>query len=285
MTLDSLRCFCAVVDTGSFRAAAERVLRSQPAVSQQMKTLEREVGHVLLERATCKMTPSGVALYARASRLLADADALARELRDFDESRVRELRLGTSDTTALYVLPPIVRQFARALPQTRLVIVNRPTEAVADQVARGELDLGIVTLPVRRAELEEQELFKQNLALVVPKQSAIGKRKRVNLQDLKGESFLLLDEHTRTGMLLREHFRAHSFEPQIVLDSGSFEVIKRYVAEGIGISFLPRNVISEADRLLTTVHVSGLPQVTIGVIRRRGAYKTFAEKAFRDLLG
>ncbi|MFA6239746.1 MAG: LysR substrate-binding domain-containing protein [Candidatus Hydrogenedentales bacterium] len=285
MTLDSLRCFCAVVDTGSFRAAAERVLRSQPAVSQQVKTLEREVGHVLLERATCKMTPSGVALYARASRLLADADALARELRDFDESRVRELRLGTSDTTALYVLPPIVRQFARALPQTRLVIVNRPTEAVADQVVRGELDLGIVTLPVRRAELEEQELFKQNLALVVPKQSTIGKRKRVSLQDLKDESFLLLDEHTRTGMLLREHFRAQSFEPQIVLDSGSFEVIKRYVAEGIGISFLPRNVISQADRLLTTVHVSGLPQVTIGVIRRRGAYKTFAEKAFRDLLG
>ncbi|MBX7255496.1 MAG: LysR family transcriptional regulator [Candidatus Hydrogenedentes bacterium] len=284
MTLDSLRCFCAVVDSGSFRAAAERVHRSQPAVSQQIKALERETGHVLLERATCKLTPSGAALYTRASRLLADADALSRELRDFDESRVRELRLGTSDTTALYVLPPIVRQFARALPQTRLVIVNRPTEAVADQVARGDLDLGIVTLPVRRAELEEQELFKQNLALVVPKQSPIAKRRSVILADLKDESFLLLDEHTRTGMLLREHFREQGFDPQIVLDSGSFEVIKRYVAEGIGISFLPRNVISGSDRQLALVNVSGLPQVTIGVIRRRGAYRTFAEKAFCDLL-
>jgi DNA-binding transcriptional LysR family regulator len=283
MTLDALRCFCAVLEAGSFRAAAQAVHRSQPAVSQQVKSLERELGTVLIERATCAPTPSGETLYARARRLLVEAEGIARELSDFDESRVRALRLGTSDTTAMYVLPPVIRRFARMMPQTRLVIVNRSTGAIAEQVLRGELDLGIVTLPVRHADLEERALFTQELVLVAPKRHRLGRAKRVALRDLSGEMFLQLDENTRTGQLIREFFRRAGFEPRVALDSGSFEVIKRYVAEGIGVAFLPRDVITRADRGLATITVPGTPRVAIGAIRRKGAYCTRAERVFLDL--
>lgn len=282
MTLESLRQFRALVESGSFRVAAERVHRSQPAVSHQLKALERELGHTLLDRKTCRPTPVGQQLYDRACQVLSDVDSLRQEMNDFDETRVRELRLGTSDTTALYVLPPVIRRFADTMPHARLVIVNRPTEAIANQVARGELDLGIVTLPTGHESLEERELFRQKLVLVLPTGHPLRSRRRVALSRLRNEHFLLLDANTRTGTLLRDHFRRIGFDPQVVLDTGSFEVIKRYVAEGVGVSFLPEIVITPTDHSLRIVHVPGLPEVSIGVVRRKGSYRTVAEEAFLE---
>ena len=284
MNLDALRCFCAIVDTHSFRLAAERIHRSQPAVSQQLKALEREVGHALLDRKRGEPTPAGRLLYKRAQQVLGAADSMARELADFDESLTQELRVGTSDTTALYVLPPHVRRFAKAMPHTRLVLVNRSSGAISERVLRGELDMGIVTLPMRHPALEEEELFQQRLVLVAPKAHPLARRKRITLSALREESMLLLDANTRTGALLREHFREAGFTPQVVLDSGSFEVIKRYTAEGIGLSFLPEDVVGSEDKGLATVTIPGLPRVPIGVIRRKGAYLSKAEQAFLRLL-
>lgn len=284
MTLEALRCFCAVVEAASFRRGAERVHRSQPAVSQQIKALEGAIGHPLLERKTCRLTPRGEVLYARARRLLNDSESLSRELEDFDEAADRELRLGASDTTALYILPPYVRAFSKAMPRTRLIIISRSSDATVDHVLRGELGLGIVTLPMAHEDLEEKALFPQRLILVVPRNHRLASRKRVTLSALQGEPMLLLDPRTRTGGLLREHFRVASFEPQVAIDSGSFEVIKRYVAEGIGIAFLPKTVVTKADRSLAMVQVPGLPRVTVGAIWRRGAYQTKAERTFLDLM-
>ncbi len=284
MNLEALRCFCAVIEEGSFRAAADRLHRSQPAISQQVKSLERELGHVLLERKTCRMTPMGSLLYDRARHILNEAESLTHELEDFDETQAGELRVGTSDTTALYVLPEVVRQFAQLMPQTRLAMVNRSSNAIAEQVARGDLDLGIVTLPVDKDELIERDLFEQQLVLVVPVGHALAARNRVNLSELSEEPFLMLTPHTRTGSVLRALFTREAFTPQVVLDSGSFEVIKRYVGEGIGVAFLPRIAVTPDDRQLATVSVPGLPRVRIGVIQRRHAYHTKAERAFLELL-
>lgn len=284
MTLESLRCFCAIVETGSFHAAADRVNRSQPAISQQLKSLERETGHILIERKTARPTPVGKTLYTRARKMLLDAEAMAREMNDFDESTSHALHVGTSDTTALYLLPPYIRRFAKRLPQTRLVLTNRSSDAIADLVARAELDLGIVTLPLHRPELSEEVLFRQRMVLVLPARHPLTKARPINLQFLKDEPFLLIDEHTRTGALLRSCFREAGFSPQIVMDSGSFEVIKRYVAEGVGLSFLPECVITPQDRRLRTRHLAELPEVAIGAIGRKGAYQSKAEQALLALL-
>ena len=125
MTLDALRCFCAIIEVGSFHRAAERIHRSQPAVSQQMRTLEDEIGNLLIERKTCSPTPTGRLLYDRARHILNEIESLARELEDFDEDEARELRVGTSDTTAMYFLPPIVRKFSDLMPKIPLILINR----------------------------------------------------------------------------------------------------------------------------------------------------------------
>lgn len=284
MTLDALRFFCALIEETSFRGAAERLHRSQPAVSQQIKALERELGHTLVDRKTCKPTPAGGRLYQRARHVLNQADSLAREIEDLDEAHAQELRVGTSDTTALYVLPPVVRAFSHSMPHTRLMLVNRPTDDIAEHVLRGELDLGIVTLPTSRAELAELDLFQERLVLVTPTNHSLAGRRQVRLAALKDEPLLLLSSGTRTGRLLREFFGESGFEPQVVLDSGSFEVIKRYVVQGVGSAFLPEVVVTKQDRGLAKVAVPGLPSVRIGAVWRRGAYQTKAELAFLRLV-
>lgn len=285
MTLDGIRCFCAVIDTGNFRLAAERVHRTQPAVSQQIKTLEREFGMVLLDRKTAKPTPGGSILYEKGKALIQGAEGIRQELAEFDELARYELRIGASDTNALYFLPPYIREFSKRMPQTRLAVITRSSDDIADEVQGGAIDLGIVTLPVARANLAARALFEQRLVLVAPRGHPLSGRKRVSLANLKDEAFVLLQRETRTGRLLEAFFQEHDFEPRVVLDSGSFEVIKRYVAEGIGLSFLPEIVVTHVDQQdLETIHVPGLPAIQIGAIWREGAYETKAAKAFLELL-
>lgn len=284
MNLDALRTFCALVDEGGFRRAAERVHRSQPAVSQQVKALERESGQVLFDRRRGRATAAGRLVYDRARVLLAAHDGLMRELADFDEARAGTLHLGASDTTALYYLPHAVRRFVEALPHAHLVVVSRSSDAIGEQVARGSLDLGIVTLPAAQDGLQAQDLFEQQLVLVVPRGHRLARAKGLLLEALADEPVLMLDPGTRTGAALEGALAARSFAPRRVLDSGSFEVIKRYAAEGVGLAFLPEVVVPEDDPALTKVRVEGLPAIRIGAIRRRGAYQSQAERVFLSLL-
>jgi len=284
VTLESLRCLCAIIETKSFRLAAERLHRSQPAVSQQLKVLEREAGHPLIDRKSGGPTPLGALLYARAREILQAVDSLSHEMADFESAASRELRVGTSDTTALYVLPPLVREFAARMPETRVVLVNRSSDAIAGLVREGGLDLGIVTLPADTPELEEAPLFRQRFVLVVPKSHALAAKKRVSLDALAGEPFVLLEEATRTGAMLRRYFAEHQFAPQVVMDSGSFEVIKRFVAEGVGISLLPEMVLGPNEAALQSVPMPGLPEVRLGAVWRSGAYQSKAQRAFVAML-
>lgn len=284
MTLESLRCLCAIIETGSFRAAAERLHRSQPAISQQLKSLEREAGQSLIDRKTSQPTPMGALIYEQGKQILESVESLAHEVADFESVASRELRVGTSDTTALYVLPPLVREFSVRMPETRLVLVNRSSAAIAAQVAEGALDLGVVTLPAGVAALEEAPLFRQRFVLVLPRDHALAKRPKLSLKALAAESFILLEEQTRTGALLRRFFAEHDFVPQVVMDSGSFEVIKRFVAEGVGLSFLPEMVIRPDDTALRAVPLAGLPAVSLGAIWRRGTYRSKAQRAFLEML-
>lgn len=285
MTLEGLRCFCAVVEARNFRRAAESLHRSQPAISQQLKSLETELRVPLLDRATCSPTPIGETLYARAKTILGLTNDLTKELSDFDESLGRHLSIGMSDTNALYFLPPFLKAFAEAAPNTHLEVTSRSSREIVQGVERGQLDLGIVTFPVVSPILDQRELFEQSLVLVVPKGHALAKRKHVRLRSLSNEAMILIDEDTRIGAALRTWFQSEDFTPHVALDSGSFEVIKRYVAEKIGISFLPERSVTRQDRdTLVTIRLLGAPVVSFGAVWRKGTYQTKAARMFLDII-
>jgi DNA-binding transcriptional LysR family regulator len=96
---------------------------------------------------------------------------------------------------------------------------------------------------------------------------------------------VLIQDETRTGAQLRRYFQAEGFEPVTVMDSGSFEVVKQYVAEGVGVSIIPELALTAADRRrLAQVHIPGLPRVAIGVVWRTGGYLSPAAQAFLRIL-
>lgn len=280
MTLEALRVLCAVIESRSFRSAAEQTHRSQPAVSQQIKSLEKQLGYPLIDRGTCAPTAAGKLVYERARKLLRDAESLRREIADLDEHIGRELRIGAGDTTALYFLPRIIRAFSKEQPQTRLVVTNRPTQGIISLLEQGGLDLGVITLPPTSGELECVELFQQKFVLVMHTSHRLSARRRIKLEQIKGEPLLMLDRATRTGEVLWSRLEERGLRPSPVLDSGSFEVIKRYVAENVGVSFLPSIAITPADKHLATAVVPELPTVTIGAAWRKGEYQSGAVRRF-----
>lgn len=285
ITLDSIHAFCTLIESGNFRSAAARLNCTQPAVTQKIKRLELELGQPLLDAFRRTPTPQGRLFYDRGRELLMRARNIVDEVQDIGGLPERELRVGTSDTNALYFLPPYVQKFSKAWPDIKLEIYSRSTDEIATEVVRGNLDLGIITLPLDHKGLETKTLFEQRVVLVVPQSHTLSSRTRVSLASLRDEAFVLLEASTRTGSLLQNFFAQENFAPGVVMYSGSFEVIKRYVAEGLGIAFLPEMVLTDTDRpALSTVRVANVPQVSIGVIWQKERYQSNAASAFVKLL-
>src|SRR5882757_1845774 len=152
MILDSgrLAAFTAVVRAGGFSKAANELGKTQSSVSQAVLLLERELGQKLFARDghTPRLTDAGRALLARATRILEEMALAHAELSALSELSFGELVLGTSDTLACYFLPPVFAAFRARYPQVELRIDNRPSPVVAERVSEGQVDLGIVSLPL-----------------------------------------------------------------------------------------------------------------------------------------
>ena len=285
MKLVQLQTFCALIEGGSLDAAAERVRLTQPAVSQHLRALETEFGVELYERRAGKATPAGDRLYRRARALLNAGADLRREMREFDES-AEELTVGASDTNALYFLPPYIRTFRNAHARTPLSVVCRPSGAIAEAVSRGEIDVGIVTLPVDAEGLAQRELDEQNLVLITPKKHALLGGKWGSPKRPREEPMVRREAAARTGGAIERFLAEHGILPNVVMRTGSFEVVKRYVTEGIGLSFVPERVLTAAERKsLGVLTVAGLPKLAVGVVWRAAGYQAIGARRFLNVLG
>ena len=208
-----------------------------------------------------------------------------REIHDFDETAV-PLRLGASDTSALYYLPKALSAFKRTNPAVQVALNTDSSAAVESSVFDGELDLGIVTLPATHSGLTSRVLYRQKLGLVVARQHPLARKDTVTLRDAEGLPFLFLDDGTRTGAALAAYFNAQGFAPDTILRSGSFEVIKRYVAEDLGIAILPDTVLRREDeQRLVIKPIENLPSVQIGAVWNPRAYLPRAASELLTLLG
>lgn len=272
MTIEGLKCFIAVVDTGSFHNAAKALMRTQPAVSQQIKALELESGGQLIDRKNSQLTARGKILYEKARTLLAQIENIGKQLDDFDEEAHRELRIGTSDTTARYTLPPVLKRFLKSHPKTSITLINRNSSAIQSEVLESKLDLGIVTNHTPRKFLHYEPLFKQRLVVAVPKKHPFTSKRSLTLEKVAGERLLILDNASRSGMLIRTIFSDAGLTPKVLLDSGSYEVIKAYIAAGMGISIIPEIMVTNSDTSIRSIRMKQLPHIPVGIIYKDGSF-------------
>jgi DNA-binding transcriptional LysR family regulator len=298
MELHRLRAFAAVAREGGFSRAARALGQTQSSVSQAVAALEREVGEPLFVRAGRRvdMTEAGRVLLAHAERAFAELDAAAGELAALRDLHAGTLAVGTSDTLATWLLPPVFGRFRARHPGVELRLDNRTSPAIAEQVAARRLDLGVVSLPLPAdlrldggrpdAALRIEPLADQPDLLICPPGHPLARRRRVTLADLDGEPLLLLDRSTASRAWLERRFAAARVRPRVAMEMNSVEVLKRLVELGFGLSIVPA---CAATGKLAAVSLSGLGKPrqvgiitpTVGPLSR--AARAFIEVA-RDLL-
>jgi len=249
ITLRQLRYLTSLERHRHFGRAAADCAVTQPALSMQVRELEREVGAELVERrpGEIALTDTGLDVAERAAQIL----TATRDLVDFVRHRdllSGRLKLGIIPTLAPYVLPRVLPRLAAKYPQLRLDVRETQTELLLDELGRGELDAVMLALPVEGADVETLALFDDAFLLAVPASDARPKRVRVNADDIDQERLILLEE----GHCLRDQALAFCATPRHDAPAGlgatSLATVMQMVANGYGVTLLPQVAVDAEGR-------------------------------------
>ena len=247
MEIRQLRSFVVLAEERHFGRAAARLHVAQPALSQQLKTLEREVGTRLLDRSTrrVELTEAGRLLQARALEVLASVDRTTGDLALLAEGRAGRVRLGFVGTATYDVLPRVARKVREELPDLELDLHGELlAPALLDQVRRGVLDLAVLRPgAVPPHGLVVQELRREPLVAVLPSDHPCSSLAEVPVAALAGSPFVTHPSSSRSTMqpLVLDVCRAAGFEPDVV-EVGETGTLVVLVAAGLGVALVPSSV-------------------------------------------
>ena len=239
--LKDLRYLVAVADARHFGRAAEKCFVSQPTLSAQLKKLEDYLGVQLIERQpkNVTLTEAGEQIVARARRMLEASEEVVTLARAHRDPLAGRLRLGLLPTIGPYLLPRVAQPIRKALPRLELRLYEYQTAQMLEKLEVGDLDLGILALPVDVEGLEARELFTEAFTVAVPDQHRLAKRDSVRVDDLDGETLLLLEDgHCLRDQALEVCSRVGTHEKQD-FRATSLETLRQMVATGAGITLLP----------------------------------------------
>jgi len=287
MELHQLRYFVAVAETSNFTRASERCHVSQPSLSQQIINLEKELKHKLFHRLGRKavLSEAGTVFLERARRILFEVDDSTRELQD-SPALERKITVGAITTLAPYLMPQLLALSRARLPHLQVNLREdfRPdlTKAVID----GELDLAIVSLPVKDPRISVEPLFSETLLLVVGKPHPLASKPEVTIEDLVDQTFILLGTGSSLLSQIQRFCGDHNFEPKIGYRCAQVATVKALVALGVGISILPQVTLGPEDRSRIIVKSLGDRTATreIGIIRHMQRYQSLGAEQFITLL-
>lgn len=271
MELHQLRYFLAVARTRNFSRAAEQCHVAQPSLSQQIMKLEDELDERLFERTkrAVALTPAGELFRGHAERVIEEVELArdkVREVRGLVRGRVA---LGALPTVAPYYLPARLRAFATAFPGIEVVVHEDTTAQLAAAVLAREIDVALVSLPVERAGLEAEEFFDENLLVVLPAGHALASKRKLVLDDLENEAFILMKEgHCLAGQAL-QFCRLNGFAPRVSFRSAQIETVQAFVAAGWGVSIVPEMARKPGVADVRYRALAGMTR-SIGVITRAG---------------
>jgi len=280
---------CAVIDRGSFSAAAETLGISQPAVSSQIRSLEERLGERLLDRSGrgVRVTEAGRVVERYARQVIALEDELERELGDVDGRIAGRLELGSSTGPGEVLLPGILGRFRQAHPDVTVSLVVHDSRTICDMVLEGVLDLGIVGAVREQRGLTLTPFLRDELVLITPPDHALAAAQAIALSDLA--SIELISQQAGSGVrdTLEAAFRAAGLPiVRSSMELGLQQSVKAAVLDGLGVSVISRGAVTAevADGRLAAVPVEGADLVrdfsTVRAAGRTPARLTTAFLAF-----
>ncbi len=289
MDFSQLEIFLSIAQEKSFSRAAEKMLRTQPAISIAIKRLEEELGETLFDRSSKAgtMTEAGRILHSYAQRIL--------NLRDEANSAISELRgmyrgrltIGANESTSLYLLPPLLIQYRQQHPRIKIEVYRNVSERIPNEVLERNLDFGFLTFDPQHPMLQSFEVFQDELVLVVNPKHPLARKKGVTVRELGQESFVAHNVKTPARARIFDFFAQNRTPLNISIELATLDTIKEFVKRNVGIAILPRLAVREeiTSQQLIEIPVKGMKiEKTLRIVFRRELTLSHAAKSFLEIV-
>ena len=295
-TLQQLRILKAVAAEKSFTKAAEILYISQPSLSKQIKTLEKNLDILLINRENNKisLTENGKVFLQYAERILALCEESCRALIDLKNGDRGNLTVGASQTIGTYLMPRFLALFAQNYPQIDLKVQVNSTRIIAKNVLNREVDIAIVggEVPFEiRKKLQVEDFVEDELSLIIPKSHPFAKKKIINKDDLYHLNFITLNSNSTIRRFIDNILRQNDIETKqlkIIMQLNSIEGIKTAVSLGLGAAFVSSSAI-EKEIELKTIAIIKIENIkitrTLSILSNPECYKSKAFDFFYHELG
>lgn len=242
MNLHRLHVFAAVVRCRSYTSAAAELVMSQPAVSMQVRALERELGVRLLERVNGRMQPTeaGEALYRAAVRMLNAADEAERAIAELRGGERGRLIVGANTTGGMYVVPALIRAFRERHPDVEIQLQIEHTERLCERILQNVIDLAFAGGPIDEPRFGVEHLCEDELVPILCADHPLARRSPLGLSDLAEAPLIVPEPSSRTRMLIERTLRERGLAPRIALELSGTEAVKKAVEAGLGLAVVSR---------------------------------------------
>ena len=285
--LKQLRAFCTAAQTGSISRAAEQLFLSQPSISLLVKALEKDLNNSLFERKGPKiqLTDEGRILLDLALPLVEGMEKLSET---FDERCNNEitghLNIAAGESTILYILPDIIKRFKNKFPHILIQLSNVTGRDGLALLRAGEVDFAVGSM----LDVPDDIIYIPTLTfdpmLITPLNHPLAKKKNVTLEDISPYGLILPPRHLTTWRMVELVFQQHHVQYKVAMEAGGWEVIKKYVALGHGVSIVTSNCLTGKEKLVSIPLNKYFPKRDYGIVVRRGKFISPVARRFFELM-
>lgn len=285
--LKQLRAFCFAARTGSISMAAEELFLSQPSVTLQIQALERDMGITLFERRgpQIKLTPEGEVLYQLSDPLVEGIDKLSESFSaSFGNLDSGELNIAAGESTILYILPDAIKRFAEKYPRIQIKLHNVTGRDGMAMLRADQADFAVGSM----LDIPEDIVYRPSMnfdpTLITPKDHPLAGKENIRLEEISPYGLILPPSHLSTWRMVDLVFRQHNASYHVALEAGGWEIIKKYVELGLGISIVTDVCLRENDNVARMPLGHYFPQRSYGIVLRRGKFLSPQARRFIEMM-
>ncbi|MBI1746236.1 MAG: LysR family transcriptional regulator [Acidobacteria bacterium] len=289
MDAQSLKLFLDLYHSRNFTRTSERNYLTQPAVSHQIQRLEHELGVRLFERTKRRVvvTEEGRLLFPIAKDLLARFDEIRTLFAERKGLVIGRLKISTTVSIGLYILPSYLKQFIKRFPDVDLHVEYQLPDTIYDLLLKGDSDLGLLAYPERQSDIVVLPFMVDEFVLICPPHHIWARKKHIKIAEIEGQDFIGLAEATPTGKAIRQRLKDLGITVRLRTEYNNIEVVKKTVETGLGISLVPRGVVTQEvkNRTLISLSFSDVNfERPLGIVYRKSKVVTKPMQEFLKIL-
>ena len=283
MEIKQLQSLVAISEHGTFSGAAKALQTVQSNIAAHIARLEKELGTVLVDRASGTLTDEGEMVLTRARRILHEMEDIDADIHSLGEEAIGDCRIGTLGTTARWLMPPLLNSLTRHHPGVRTTIIEGATSALLLRLASGEVDAAIVHFPIQDPSLDVTELFAEELLLLAPTKHVLAERESITLEELSEFPLLLAPRGTAQRRIIDRAAATRGVALRSQAEIDGVRLMASLVFEGFGPAIVPASAAPGwLKGEFVRISVPDLPRRVVGWVQRERPRPNRATLAVRD---